>query len=300
MVVDSQSDFIEVRASVARQQVAAVEALMEGQGALAVTLSDLEDVPVLEPAVGETPLWPNVVVCGLFVADFPVERLRRVLSLAPGLEDGDRVTAERLADRDWVTAWRAHFRPMRFGRSLWIIPSGFEPPDPSATLIHLDPGLAFGTGTHPSTQLCLEWLEAADLAGRSVIDFGCGTGVLGIAAALRGAGRVMCVDNDPQALAATRANAERNGVADRLDILPAEAYEGGRADVVLANILASTLIGLAPLLSGAVSPKGWLVLAGVLDEQADEVGAAYAERFRAFERSGREGWVRLCGRADGR
>jgi len=293
MAMTVQSDFIEVSVAVARQQVAVVEALMEGQGALAVTLSDRDDVPVLEPAVGETPLWPSVVVCGLFDAACPVDQLRRVLSLAPGLEGGAQVTAERLAGRDWVTAWREHFRPMRFGRSLWIIPSGFEAPDPTATLIHLDPGLAFGTGTHPSTQLCLEWIEAIQLTGRSVIDFGCGTGVLGIAAALRGAGPVLCVDNDPQALAATRDNAERNGVAGQIELQAADVFDGRQADVVLANILASTLIDLAPVLGQSVRAGGQLVLAGILEDQADQVMSAYADRFQRVALVAREGWVRL-------
>lgn len=289
---------IEARVRVSREQVPAVEALMTGQGALALTLEDVADHPVLEPAVGETPLWPEVEVCGLFPADTPVRRLKAAISLAPGVETTDRVGLGAVADRDWVRAWMDRFGPMRFGERLWIVPTHCAAPDPDAIVLRLDPGLAFGTGTHPSTRLCLEWLDRACLEDADVVDFGCGSGVLGIAAALKGARRVVAVDNDPQALAATQANAIRNGVADRISAIEAGHFTGAAVDLVLANILAGTLIDLAPELSALVRAGGTLVLAGILQGQADAVAAAFARRFPRLERTELEEWVCLAGQAE--
>jgi ribosomal protein L11 methyltransferase len=296
--MNANDDFLEARVRVSREQVPAVEALMAGQGALAVTLTDVADHPVLEPAPGETPLWPEVEVCGLFPADAPAARLKAAVSLAPGVEQEDRVRLGSLEDRDWARAWMDRFGPMRFGDSLWIVPTHLKPPEPGATVIRLDPGLAFGTGTHPSTHLCLEWIDGARLEGASVVDFGCGSGVLAIAAALKGARQVIAVDNDPQALLATAENAERNGVADRIHMVSAEAFETSEADVVMANILAGTLIRLAPLLSAAVRPGGTLVLAGILDYQAPAVAAAYAGRFPHLRQSILGEWICLAGQAE--
>ncbi len=292
--------YIEARVAVTREQVAAVEALMESQGAVAVTLSDVADVPVLEPGVGETPLWPEVEVCGLYPSATSKVDLKAVLSLAPGVESADRVHVSALVTKDWVTAWRDQFGPMQFGPTLWIVPTEDEPPDPHATLIRLDPGLAFGTGTHPSTRLCLEWIETTDLVGKRVIDFGCGTGVLGIAAALRGAREVLCVDNDPQAVLAAAENARRNGVADRLQAISAEDYDGSEADVLLANILAGILIDLYPVLGKAVRPGGHLVMAGILAAQAEAVATRYRARYPDLRSAALDEWVRLCGRAEQR
>lgn len=291
------ASFLEARVRVTREQVAAVEALMNGQGAMAVTLAEIGDHPVLEPAVGETPLWPEVEVRGLFEPGTPAERLRAVISLAPGVESRDRVALGPIADRDWVRAWMDRFGPLQFGHGLWIVPTHCQAPDPEATIVRLDPGLAFGTGTHPSTRLCLEWIDGADLRSARVVDFGCGSGILGIAAALRGAREVLAVDNDPQALLATAENARRNGMGDVIRTVAAEEFEALAADVVLANILAGTLIELAPVLGALVRPGGALVLAGILEAQAAAVAAAYADRFPAMQATPLEGWVCLSGRA---
>lgn len=289
--------WIEASVAVRRDQVPAVESLMAGQGAIAVTLTDLADHPVLEPAPGEAPLWPEVEVRGLFEGDVAAGQLRAALSLAPGVESGDRVALGSLEDRDWERLWMERFGPMRFGRGLWVVPTHHEPPRGDVTVVRLDPGLAFGSGTHPSTHLCLEWIDGADLDGAEVIDFGCGSGVLAIAAALKGARQVLAVDNDPQALLATAENAERNGVADRVRAVAPERVGDAAVDVVLANILAGTLVDLAPALGGRVRAGGMLVLAGILQDQADAVSAAYAGRFPVLRVSRREGWVRLAGQA---
>jgi len=185
---------------------------------------------------------------------------------------------------------------MRFGRRLWICPGGQPAPDPDAAVLQLDPGLAFGTGTHPTTALCLEWLDAADLAGRQVLDYGCGSGVLALAALRLGAATACAVDIDPQALLATRENAVRNGLQSRLTVLPASALDGGERDVVLANILAGPLVDLAPTLARHARPGGRIVLAGMLDDQAEGVADAYRPWFHMRMFAKRDGWTVLDGR----
>jgi ribosomal protein L11 methyltransferase len=190
------------------------------------------------------------------------------------------------------------FHPMRFGRRLWIYPWNIEPPadDADAIVVRLDPGLAFGTGTHPTTALCLEWLDARDLSGTTVIDYGCGSGVLAIAALKLGAARVVGVDNDPQALAASRDNAERNGVADRLALVAPDAFSEAPADVLVANILAGPLDELAPLFARCVKPGGELALSGILRGQETALLQRYAEWFEALQVEARDDWIRIAGR----
>jgi ribosomal protein L11 methyltransferase len=212
------------------------------------------------------------------------------------------LTPERIAfrvveDQDWTRAWMDLFHPMQFGRRLWIYPWNVEPPaDGDAIVVRLDPGLAFGTGTHPTTALCLEWLDAQDLAGKTVIDYGCGSGVLAIAALKLGAARVVGVDNDPQALAASRDNAERNGVADRLVLVAPEAFSEAPADVLVANILAGPLEELAPRFAHGVKPGGELALSGILGGQEAKLVERYAEWFDALRVDAREDWIRIAGR----
>lgn len=194
-----------------------------------------------------------------------------------------------------------HYHAMSFGKRLWICPSWQTPPDPKAVNLMLDPGLAFGTGTHQTTALCLQWLDGADLTGKTVLDYGCGSGVLGVAALLLGAKSVLAVDNDPQALAATRDNAGRNGCADRLRVrLPDLRVAIEPVDVVLANILAGPLIQLAPLLSASLKPGAYLVLAGLLEEQAKAVMAAYEPVVTFLPSVSHEGWWRLVGQRQNR
>ncbi len=276
-----------------------VEAACTETGAIAVTLRDAGDEPILEPAPGATPLWPRVLLSALYPAGFdPAEltlRLRGLLG-APALE----VQSELLADRHWEREWLKDFRPMRFGRRLWICPGGQAPPlqagDPEPLIVWLDPGLAFGTGTHPTTALCLEWLDGATLQGRTVLDVGCGSGVLAIAALRLGARSALAVDIDPQALIATRENAARNAVEAQITVRAAEVGLGPAADVVLANILAEPLIALAPRLGAATRRGGSLVLSGLLAAQAEAVASACGPWFDMEPPREREGWVGLVGR----
>lgn len=265
-------------------------------GALAVTLEDAGDQPVLEPAPGETPLWAHTRVTGLFDAQTDIEivkgQLRRFLH-APILPEC-RLTA--LEERDWVRAWMDNFHPMRFGQRLWICPTHSDPPEPTAVNIRLDPGLAFGTGTHPTTALCLDWLDGADLAGQTVLDYGCGSGILAIAAAKLGAKRVWAVDIDPQALLASDDNASENEVEDRIELAdPAELPGNLRVNVLLANILAGVLVRLAPEFSRRVQSGGRLVLAGILEQHADAVQAVFTRDFTFVPPRRHGDWVLLEG-----
>lgn len=294
----------EVSLSIPREQAEQAERVLEDLGALAITFEDQADHPVLEPAVGTAPLWPVVQIRGLFEMD--VNRsviLKGLLSglLAAGVtQRADAIMWRDVADQDWERVWMDRFEPMQFGQHLWIVPSGMSAPDdPAALQLKLDPGLAFGTGTHPTTALCLEWMDGMDFQGLRVLDFGCGSGVLGIAAALKGAALVCCVDNDPQALLATADNAHRNGVSERIQCrLPedwAASPDAGPYDVIVANILAGPLMQLAPQLSAALGTNAHIVLSGLLQHQAAEVAAAYAKSCGPMQQEQREEWVRLHG-----
>lgn len=263
-------------------------------GAVAVTLEDAADDPVLEPAPGATPLWPTVMVKAVFDADANPAVIG--LALAKARPDAPPPRFEVLPDKAWEREWLKNFRPMRFGRRLWVCPNGMPTDGPDAVRIELDPGLAFGTGTHPTTALCLEWLDAQDVAGRQVVDYGCGSGILGIAAARLGAAGVLAMDIDPQALTATRDNAERNSVADRIIVSGDLRLADRGADLLLANILAGPLVELAPRFAHAVRPGGQLALSGLLLEQAETVTAAYRPWFDIATSVTRDGWALLAGR----
>jgi ribosomal protein L11 methyltransferase len=266
-------------------------------GALSVTLADAADTPILEPAPGATPLWPSVALSALYDVHADREALTAALREAldaPGLEP----RYEELADRPWEREWLKDFKPMRFGRRLWICPGGQAPPPEAADaqVVWLDPGLAFGTGTHATTALCLEWLDAQELRGARVFDVGCGSGILAIAALALGARHAVAMDIDPQALLATGENAGRNGVATRLDVRPAETPWDVGFDVVLANILAEPLVELAPRLAAAARPGGAVVLSGLLTAQAADVASAFAPWFDMESPRERDGWAGLAGR----
>lgn len=272
----------------------AVEDALLALGASAVSLVDGADQPLFEPPPGATPLWQQTIVSALFPADADAQAIIAALSgqLNPPPAD---YRFEQLADQAWERAWMDEFRPMQFGERLWIVPSWADAPDPQATNLKLDPGLAFGTGTHETTALCLAWLDGANLHGKTVLDFGCGSGVLAIAALLLGAERAVAVDIDPQALLATRSNAELNGVSERLACyLPAEMPQDAW-DVVLANILAGPLISLAPTLIGHCRPGGHIVLSGILREQAESVTAAYQTEVALAPLAVRGDWTRVDG-----
>ena len=268
------------------------DALLEA-GAVAVTLQDAGSQAILEPLLGETPLWPHTRVTGLFSAQTDIQALKQTLSriLDPGVLT--ECCMQALEERDWVRAWLEDFHPMRFGRRLWVCPSEQSPPEPTAVNLFLDPGLAFGSGTHPTTALCLNWLDQAILANKTIIDYGCGSGILAIAAAKLGASRIWAVDIDPQALLATPRNAAGNGVQKQLQVLAPESLPTLQADIVLANILAGTLIGLAPRFATLVAAEGKLVLSGILDYQVDAVEAAFVPWFQFDRCQQREDWVLL-------
>jgi ribosomal protein L11 methyltransferase len=282
-----------LRFSADREQLDDIEATLWALGAHAVTLCDAGDEALLEPGPGETPLWARAQVEALLPDD--VEREAALCALAA---DGITVAPDAaeladLPDRDWERAWMDRFEPMRFGESIWICPWHIAPDPDWPLVVRLDPGLAFGSGTHPTTALCLAWLDGHDVAGKDVVDYGCGSGVLAIAAALKGAHRVLAVDHDPQALDATRDNAARNGVGDRVVACLPGDDGADDVDVVLANILAGPLVKLAPKLVGRVRPGGWLVLSGILAEQAEAVHDAYAGTLQDAGLQERGGWVRL-------
>ena len=262
-------------------------------GASAVTFEDNAEQPIYEPEIGSTPLWQATNVVALFEADVNTQSILSQLSklLAPIAIPCYRI--EAIEDKDWVREWMDNFHPMCFGEKLWICPSWHQPPKPDAINILLDPGLAFGTGTHPTTALCLNWLDQADLKDKSVIDYGCGSGILAIAAALLGAKKVIGVDTDPQALEATQANAERNNV-QIATYLPQDC-PNERADVVLANILAGPLQALAPTLASLSRPNADIILSGILEGQADTVSMSYQSLFTMQAPAQKEEWVRLVG-----
>ncbi|MBP2168543.1 ribosomal protein L11 methyltransferase [Erwinia toletana] len=271
------------------------DALIE-QGAVSVTFQDTHDNPVFEPLPGETRLWGDTDVIGLFDAETEMSEVVSAMQHHPLLGAGFHHKIEQIEDKDWEREWMTNFHPMRFGERLWICPSWRDVPDANAVNVMLDPGLAFGTGTHPTTALCLTWLDGLDLQGKTIIDFGCGSGILAIAALKLGAAQAIGIDIDPQAIQASRDNAERNGVSDRLSLyLPHQQPDNLSADVVVANILAGPLRELAPLISVLPTTGGHLGLSGVLASQAEGVCEAYADKFTLDPVAEKEEWCRITG-----
>jgi len=264
-------------------------------GALSVTFSDERDDAVLEPLPGELRLWPHTRLTALFAAEKADAALIVELATALGLPV-ERLQAQSLADRAWEREWLRDFHAMRFGRRLWVSPRHETVHAADAVIVRLDPGLAFGTGTHPSTALCLSWLDARPLSGLDVIDYGCGSGVLGIAALKLGARCVHAFDLDPQALLAARENAADNNVASALRICEDAQQLPQRCDVMLANILSETLVALAPALAARVTSGGSVLLGGILAPQESEVAACYAAWFDMGRFAARDDWVALEGR----
>jgi len=268
----------------------------EEQGALSVSFEDAADQPLFEPDPGTTPLWSATRITALFEVTADLSALKQRLASTFGAAIVDRLCEDTLQDQDWERAWLDQFHPMQFGRRLWVCPDRQRPAhDKDAVLIDLDPGLAFGTGTHPTTALCLQWLDGHPPVNQQVLDYGCGSGILAIAALKLGAAAAWGVDIDEQALWSSRENAARNGVdAGLLTGLPA-VLPDQRFDLLLANILANPLIELAPRLAGLVRVGGDLVLSGILCQQADAVRTAYERWFSLPETVEREGWVCLHG-----
>lgn len=285
--------WLQLHLAIPRDRAPMVEDVLLAAGALSVTLADNADHPILEPGVGETPLWDDVLATGLFSANTDTgEALALLAARYPGQLPDCRW--EVLADQDWERSWMAHFEPIRCGQRLWVCPSWCEPPDPGAINLILDPGLAFGSGTHPTTFLCLQWLDREPLAGKTLIDYGCGSGILGIAALLLGAARVIAVDNDPQSLIATRDNARRNHIRDeQLTVCLPQNLPPTTADVLVANILATPLIELAPSFGSLLPTGGRLCLSGIVASQSDAVVGAY-HQFDFDPVQADDIWVRLA------
>jgi ribosomal protein L11 methyltransferase len=266
-------------------------------GAQAVTFIDAQDTPIYEPLPGDEVIyWHNTVVMGLFDASHDMDKTITYLKSIHPDKSEMAYKLEQLEDKDWEREWMDNFHPMKFGDRLWICPSWREVPDPEAVNVMLDPGLAFGTGTHPTTALCLTWLDGLDLVGKTVVDFGCGSGILSLAALKLGAKKVIGIDIDPQALQASKANAERNGVEDRLALFLPKDQPTLKADVVVANILAGPLRELAPTIIEFVAPNGYLALSGVLEEQASELQNIYGQWCEMDAIAIQEEWVRLSGK----
>ena len=277
-----------------------VEEVFLRHGASSIAFADAGDNPVLEPHPGEAPLWSDTRISGLFSPDADLAALEADLLRSLGIRTLPRHEVELLADRDWEREWLRDFAPMRFGNRLWVCPGDSAVDDPDAVVVRLDPGLAFGTGTHPTTALCLEWLEGVALTGKSVLDYGCGSGILAVAALRLGSRHATAYDIDPQAITATRTNAGRNDVAERLLATLEPAQLGSDYDVVVANILAGPLIDMAETLSSYLRSGSLLALSGILSQQAGDVMAAYGRWIEfdapAERTQGGQTWVRLTGR----
>lgn len=288
----------ELRFSTTPDQLENLESWLFEQGALAVTLEDNADEPLLEPGPGETPLWQNIKLVALFEVGINLSPI--IANVPQQWVTAAANAANFVPDQDWERAWMENFEPLKMGKRLWICPSWCEPPDPNAVNINLDPGLAFGTGTHPTTAMCLAELDATIQPGVNLIDYGCGSGILAIAGLKLGANKAFAVDNDPQAVTATWDNAQRNAITqDQLDVfLVSQADTQGRlqpVDLVIANILAGPLEALAPTLIDLMNPGGRLILAGLLTEQAAALIEAYKPWVALRAVQAQEGWTLLAG-----
>jgi ribosomal protein L11 methyltransferase len=281
---------------------ARVEAALDELGALSVSLLDAADAEneqaILEPGVGEIPLWPEVVMLALFEASTNPDLLLHAIEAWDERIDLSQASFRVVEDQDWERAWMDQYRPMHFGRRTWIVPWNMDAPPEAAggVIVRLDPGLAFGSGTHPTTALCLEWLDSLDLKGREVLDFGCGSGILALAALKLGAARAVGVDNDPQALLATADNAERNGVGEKLSVFLPDAEPKKTYPVVVANILAVALEQLAPVLASRVAAGGVIALSGILHGQETALLQQYSKWFEDLRADRLEDWMRITGR----
>lgn len=267
-------------------------------GACSVTLTDAADQPILEPAPGETPIWQDIVATGLFNETENQQQLVKNIDTAL-VEMEHSISSEILEDQNWTRSWMDHYQAMQFGERLWVCPWHIDPPEPEAINLRLDPGLAFGTGTHPTTSLCLSWLDQHIQQPKSLLDFGCGSGILAIAALLLGLEQADAVDIDPQALEASLANAKANEVEDRLHLYSAEQFSAEHAqqqyEVVVANILSGPLVELAPTLAGHTLVGGDIVLSGILAEQADSIIEAYTPYFKMDAPLVEGDWVLIHG-----
>jgi len=286
----------QIQMNVRAEHCAALERLLLEAGANSVTLMDAEDKPVFQREPGASPLWETSTLIGLFTKEQNLKALLSTLTFHPLVLNRDTLQIEKLEEQVWERTWMEGFAPRQYGKRLWVCPSWQSPPAPDAVNILLDPGLAFGTGSHATTALCLSWLEQTDLRDKEVIDYGCGSGILAIAAALLGADKIHAVDNDPQAIAATVDNSLRNDIPQqRITACLPEALPELQADFLLANILAEPLHELAEQFASLVKPEGGIVLSGILEEQTEALIESYGHWFSLDRPVTEDGWVRLSG-----
>lgn len=294
--------WLQIHITVDQAQVEFTETLLESLGALSVTLDDAENQDLLEPLPGETPLWNKVIVTGIYAQEDDEEiDVDSIVTFITAQMPEAPLTHEFIEDQEWERTWMDAYEPIQIADKFWIVPEWMDAPDADAVNLKLDPGLAFGTGNHASTFLCLQWLGKTDLKDKIVIDYGCGSGILAVAALLLGAKKVYATDIDPQAVLATQQNAELNGVLDHLYVgLPDEFNEtlkDQKADVFVANILAGPLMMLAPQFATLVKSEGEFALAGVIEEQVSDVSGVYSEFFDILEVEKRDGyWCRISGK----
>jgi ribosomal protein L11 methyltransferase len=285
--------WLQLKVNALRAQTERLEDALLASGAVSVTLQDNADQPILEPALGETPLWDQVRLTGLYSADINTAAATAHAEKFWGGPLPDHAW-ELLEDKDWEREWMNNYHAIRCGERLWICPSWQQPPEPDKVNLMLDPGLAFGTGTHPTTFMCLQWIDQQDFSGKTVVDYGCGSGILGIATLLLGASKVTGIDIDPQALLATTENARRNNLPkDAMPVFLPPRCPKITVDVLLANILAGPLAELAPALNALTNPGGRLCLSGILAIQAEDVMAAYRSWFDFDPIVQHEEWVCL-------
>lgn len=286
----------QLQVRVSEAGAAHVEDLLSELGAVSVTLQDGEDQPVFQIDPGTTPIWRTTEVTGLFEYDADMEQVAATLRMRGRIDADEPIMVELVEDADWERVCMQDFKPMQFGERVWICPSWDEPPVPDAVNILLDPGLAFGTGTHPTTALCLEWLDAQELKGKLVIDYGCGSGILAIAAVLLGASRVIAIDNDPQAILASESNRALNGInATQMTVHLPGVPDHPQADILVANILSGPLEQLTPIIAALVKPGGRLILSGVLSVQTTSLMDSYRPFFEMLAPVTRDEWVRVEG-----
>ncbi len=290
-----------------KTQVELAEALLMEYEALSIVLTDAGDQPLFEPLPNQSPLWDEVVITGIFPADSKIN-FETIASEIATITNANRFWLSTVEDKDWEREWMSHYQPIECANDLWIVPNWLTPPNPSATNIIMDPGLAFGTGYHATTRLCLDWLTEQDLTDKVLIDYGCGSGILGIAGLLLGAKQVFAVDIDPQAVLASKQNAERNHVDDRLQAFLPDEFQAFcqeqnilPVDVITANILAKPLMNLAPYFTTLLKEQGKIVLSGLIEPQIEEVTTVFTEnQFKiidnySFINDDDKHWIRLSG-----
>jgi ribosomal protein L11 methyltransferase len=282
-------EYFEIKMPCLSNEVDEIETLLFSIGACSVTFRDAEDVAILEPAPGEMPLWKDIEITAMFTRDFEEND---ILSAIKSKLPNRPAKAEKLINQVWERTWLEHFKPMQFGLHTWIIPSDFAAPDPQADHIYLDPGLAFVTGTHATTALCLDWIDTNNLQDKTVIDFGCGSGILAIAAVTHGAANVYCTDIDPQAIESTLNNCENNGVLSKIEIIDTnKVSELKDLDIIVANILAAPLMTLTGTFYDMLKENGELIMSGILSEQTDEIVAKFKQSFVDFQIKITDDWA---------